>query len=198
MTLVTGVVYGLPHQLQRGGLTVRAVTAAAFHLALEKRVRECLQGFAALQLMAAKANLWLRGGLQHVVACRVADMAIGTGDIVTVMRAGVPSRSDIARVAAEAHLILHLLGGRRVRAEANNWRSFLSAANPSGVCITGTVTRFALQLPVSEWAALIVGVAVRRAEYGECDSVVVTSDAGIGAFPAVACTGCSIVLCHGR
>ena len=48
VTLVAGLIQRLPKQLRLGRSAMRAVTAAAVHLAFEERMRERLQGLAAL------------------------------------------------------------------------------------------------------------------------------------------------------
>ena len=49
VTLVTGIVQRLANQLRFSSGPMWAVTAAAIHLALEKRMRKGFQSFAALQ-----------------------------------------------------------------------------------------------------------------------------------------------------
>ena len=106
MTLVTGIVQCLANQLRFGCCPMRAVTASAIHLAFEKRMRKGFQCFAALQLMAVVTDLGLRRGLHHGIAWRMADVAIGAGDFIVVMRPAVPAETNIRIVATKADSIL--------------------------------------------------------------------------------------------
>jgi hypothetical protein len=85
VTLETGVVHGLPNQLQIRRIAVRTVAPAATHFALDDGMREGLQRFAALQWVAVEANLRLGRCLKHRIAGGVADVTTGTRDVVVVV-----------------------------------------------------------------------------------------------------------------
>jgi hypothetical protein len=106
VTLKTGIVNRLTDQLTIGSSSMRAVTAAAVHLSFEKRVRKGFQRFAALQLMAVETNIRLCRGLHHGISRRMADVAIGAGNLVVVMWPAVPAEANIRSVATQAHVIL--------------------------------------------------------------------------------------------
>ena len=129
VTLVTGVVQRLANQLRFGSGSMRAVTAAAIHLAFEEWVRKGFQCFAALQLMAVVTDLGLRRSLHHGIAWRVADVAIGAGDLVVVMWPAMPAETDVGIVASKAHVILDANLGFLVRPEFDDGRSLLSASD---------------------------------------------------------------------
>ncbi len=129
VTLETGVVQRLANQLRFGSGSVRAVTAAAIHLAFEERVRKGFQCFAALQLMAVVTDLGLRRGLHHGIAWRMADVAIGAGNFVVVVWPAVPAEADVRIVATKAHVILDANLGFLVRAKFDDGRSLLSASD---------------------------------------------------------------------
>ena len=144
VALVTGVVQRLPDEIRCDGIAVSAVTGSAIHLALEKRVRKGLQGFAALELMAIVANGGLRGRLQHGVSRGVARVTVGAGDVIVTVRAAVPAETDVTFVTTQAHGVLD---GRWVRvevAEAQDGGSFLPAAHPARMRVAGTVAGLAL------------------------------------------------------
>ncbi len=127
VTLVTGVVQRLANQLRFGSGPMRAVTAAAIHLAFEERVRKGFQSFAALQLMAVVTDLGLRRGLHYGIAWRMADVAIGAGDLVVVMWPAMPAEADVGIVASKAHVILDADLGPLMRTKIDNGRSLLAA-----------------------------------------------------------------------
>ena len=93
---------------------MRAVTAATVHLAFEERMRERLQGLAALYLMAVVADFGLCRGFQHRVTRRMADVAVGTSNFIVVVRSAVPAETHIGIVAIEAHTVLNADCGRFV------------------------------------------------------------------------------------
>ena len=127
MTLVTGIVQRLTNQLRFSGCPMRAVTASAIHLAFEKRVRKGFQCFAALQLMAVIADGGLCRGLHHGIAWRMADVAIGAGNFIVVVRPAVPAEADVRIVATKADFILDANLGFLMRAKLDHWRAFLAA-----------------------------------------------------------------------
>jgi hypothetical protein len=56
--------------------------------------------------MAVITDFGLRRGLHHGIAWRMADVAIGAGNFIIIMRAAVPSEADVRVVATQAHTIL--------------------------------------------------------------------------------------------
>lgn len=153
VTLVTGIVERLSHELVFGGGSMRAVTTGAVHLALEERVRECLQRLAALQLMAVKTDFGLCRRMHDVIARGMTDVTVSTGNLVVVVRPAMPAKTDIGIVTIKAYAVLHADLGRRVRAEVDDRRALLSPPDSFAMVSTRSVTSFALQLPVSERAA---------------------------------------------
>lgn len=127
MTLVTGIVQCLTNQLRFGCCPMRAVTTSAIHLTFEKRMRKRFQCFVALQLMAVVTDLGLRRGLQHGIARRMADVAIGAGNLIVVMRPTMPTEADVCIVAIKTHVILDTNPGFLMRAKLDHWRAFLAA-----------------------------------------------------------------------
>lgn len=130
VTLETGVVQRLANQLRFSSDPMRAVTAAAIHLALEERVRKGFQCFVALQLMAVVTDLGLRRGLHHGIAWRMADVAIGAGNFVVVMWPAVPGEADVGIVASKTHVVLHAYFGFLMGTEFDNRRTFLATPDP--------------------------------------------------------------------
>ena len=165
VTLETGVVQRLANQLRFGSGPVRAVTAAAIHLAFEERVRKGFQCFAALQLMAVEADLGLRRGLHYGITWRMADVAIGAGNFIIVMWPAVPAEADICAVATKAHVILDADLGFLMRAKLDYWRAYLTASYPRCVRSARAVARLALQLSVPERAARIGGHCMFGTKY---------------------------------
>ena len=165
VTLETSVVQRLANQLRFGCCPMRAVTAAAVHLALEERVRKGFQCFAALQLMAVVTDLGLRRGLHHGIAWRMANVAIGAGNFVVVMWPAVPAEADVGIVASKADVILDANLGFLVRAKFDNGRSFLTAPYPRCVRSARAVAGLTLQLSVAKRATRIGGHAVFGTKY---------------------------------
>lgn len=165
VTLVTGVVQRLANQLRFGSGPVRAVTAAAIHLAFEERVRKGFQCFAALQLMAVVTDLGLRRGLHYGIAWRVADVAIGAGNFVVVMWPTVPAEADVRIVATKANVVLRAYFGFLMGTEIDNGRTFLAAPDSRCVCSARAVAGLTLQLSLPERATRIGGHAVFGTKY---------------------------------
>ena len=127
VTLKTGVVERLTDQLSIGSSSMRAVTAAAVHLSFEERVRKRFQCFAALQLMAVEADIRLCRGLHHGISRRMADVAIGAGNLVVVMWPAVPAEAGGCIVATETDSILDANLVFLMRPKLGHWRAFLAA-----------------------------------------------------------------------
>lgn len=115
--------------------------------------------------MAVVADLWLCRGLHHGIAWRVADVAIGAGDLVVVMWPAMPAETDVGIVASKAHVILDTNLGLLMRTKFDEGRSLLAAPDPGRVRPAGTVAGLALQLSVTEGAARIGGHCVFGTKY---------------------------------
>jgi len=174
---------------------MRAVASATVHLAFEKRMRKSFESFAALQLVAIEADFRLRRGLHHGIARRMADVAIGTGNLVIVMWPTVPAEADIRIVASQAHVILDADFGFLTRAELDHWRAFLAAPYARCVCPTGAVACLALQLTVAKRAAWIGRHCVSGTKNCQGQLIVVAGQAGIGAFSTVGNFRCRSFCC---
>jgi hypothetical protein len=159
-----GIVQVLPHKLQFGCGAVRAVTTRAGHFAFTQRMRIRFQRIASPECMTVIAFFGLRRCPQHSVIGSVTLMAAGTADLIVVMWAPVPRKSDIGFVTFEAHAVLRLDACRRVGSETDDR---LSTAAPADMQATRTVAGFTLQLSVTEGAAWIRRHCVLRLEYGK-------------------------------
>ena len=93
---------------------MRAVTAATVHFAFEERMRERLQGLAALYLMAVVADFGLCRGLHNCVTRCMADVAVGACDFIVIVRSAVPAETHVGIVAIEAYIVLNADFGRFV------------------------------------------------------------------------------------
>lgn len=193
MTVIACLVDVLPHQLLLKGVAMRAMAAAAAHLALENRVGKCFQRFAAHRLVAVETDFGFCRSLQHLIAGRVADVAVSAGYFVAVMRSAMPAESNVIAVTTHAHGILFVDRCCRVRTEVENRRSFRSASQPRRMLAARSMAGFALQLSFAKWAARIAGYAVLG--FKQCQRLggIVAGDAGIGTFFAVRCVSCRVV-----
>jgi hypothetical protein len=178
-----GIVQVLPHKLQFGCGAVRAVTTRAGHFAFTQRMRIRFQRIASPECMTVIAFFGLRRCPQHSVIGSVTLMAAGTADLIVVMWAPVPRKSDIGFVTFEAHTVLRLDACRRVGSETDDR---LSTAAPADMQATRTVAGFTLQLPVTEGAAWIRRHCVLRLEYGKDYLIAhMTGEAVISAASAI-------------
>ena len=185
MAVITGVIDRLAGQQQFRGFAVRVVAATAIHLALSHGMRVGLHRLRTLLLVTIETDFRLTIRCQHRVALRVAGVAIGAGDGVVVMRTAVPGKASVVLVAVRTVSVL--LGDRcgRIRSEHYNRRSFLAAADTTGVVTTGSVAGLALQLTVTKWRAWVARHRMWRSEYGQCYLVVMAGKTGVGTFSTV-------------
>lgn len=195
VTLKTRIVDRLTDQLSIGGSSMRAVTAAAIHLSFEERMRKCFQCFAALQLMAIEADVRLCRGMHHGISRRMADMTVGTGDLIIIVGSAVPAEADVRIVAIEAVVVLYADLGFPVRTEFDDRRAFLATPDPGRVCSTRSVTGLALQLAATKRATRVRGHCMPGTKYSQRQLIIVAGQAGIGAFPAVRNFRVRCILC---
>ena len=144
---------------------MRAVAAGAFHFALAYRMRVRLHGLRPLLLVAIEANLDLRRCCQDRVIVSVHRVASGTGNGIAVVPARVPGKALVAAMARDAVAVL-IGNGRAAHARKRGYRwPLLSATHAPGMIATGTMTGFALQLPVAEGRIRVPRNRVRGLEY---------------------------------
>ncbi len=67
--------------------------------------------------MAIEADLRLRCGLHDGITWRVADVTIGAGNFIVVMRPAVPAEANICVVATKTNVILDADLGFLMRAK---------------------------------------------------------------------------------
>ena len=94
--------------------------------------------------------LGLRGRVEHRIACRVTDMAVGAGNFVAGVRTIVPSKTHVTLVAGQAHRVLLLDRRRVVAGKGDDRRPLLAAAHPARVRIARAVAGLTLQLAVAK------------------------------------------------
>ena len=80
--------------------------------------------------MAVVANLGLRRGLHYGIAWRMADVAIGAGNLIVVMRPAVPAEADVCIVTIKAILVLDSDIGFLMRAKLDHRWTFLATPDP--------------------------------------------------------------------
>jgi hypothetical protein len=88
-------------------------------------------------------------------------------------------------MAIHAEFVLYRDRGSGICAKTDRRRAFFASANSASMITAGSVTGFALQLPMPEWTVRIARHSVFRTEYGQRHLVVVTGKTGVGAFSAV-------------
>ena len=106
MATVASVIRGLPHKLTIAGCSVRAVTAAAAHFAVENRVRIWLHCLRTLLLMTIKTHLGLGRRHQYRVFCGVARVTARTGNLLHIVFTAMPGNSQIILVTISAVAVL--------------------------------------------------------------------------------------------
>jgi hypothetical protein len=125
---------------------MRAVATAAAHQVAIDGVTEGLQVLGALLLVALEAHLGLLPLRTNGIVGRVHLMAVGAGNVVTIVRAVAPGVLQRVGMTTEASLVLLRHGRHGVEAEIGNRRSRLAAADASRMRATGSVAGLALQL----------------------------------------------------
>ncbi len=126
VTVVAGIVQRLTGKLRCCRVAVRAVTSGTVHFPFEKRVGKCFQGFVALQLMTIETHFSLGRRLQNGITWCVTDMAVGTRDLIIVVRTRMPAKADIGVVTAETYTVLCNNRCSVIGSERHNRRSFLT------------------------------------------------------------------------
>ena len=126
VTVVAGIVQRLTGKLRRRRVAVRAVTTGTVHLPFEKRMGKCFQRFVTLQLMTIETHFSLGRRLQNGITWRVTDMAVGTGDLIIVVRTRMPAKADIGIVTAETYTVLCSNRCSVIGSERHDRRSFLT------------------------------------------------------------------------
>ena len=140
---------------------VGVVALAAGHLLEPQGMREGLEAGGPLGGMAGVAALWLFLGNRHRVISDMQLVAISTGNILAVVGAAFPVRTQVRLMATQAHGIL--LRHRRgpVRTELDHRRAFSAALYPAGMFTARSVASLALGLAFAKWCTAIAGCAVR-------------------------------------
>ena len=185
VAVVAGAVQGLAREQVTGIVTVGAVAATAIHLALAKRMRVRLHGLGPFLLVTVEAYLRLCRRNHDRIAGRVTGMAIGAGDFIVIVAAGMPGESFVTGVAIHAEFVLYRDRRSSIRAEVDRRRPFFAAPDSACMITAGPVTGLALQLAMAKRPVRVAGYRVFRAKDGQRDLVVMTGKAGIGAFTAV-------------
>jgi hypothetical protein len=114
--------------------------------------------------MAIETHLGLCGRRQDKIVFSVADMTICTRDGVVVVATTVPRETGVTLVTIDALSILFGNRGYRVRAKNDDGWTFRATAYTTGVFVTRTVARFALELPVAERRVRVAWYAVLAAK----------------------------------
>ena len=106
MALVTGLIDRLPDHQLIGRVAVRAVTAAAIHLALRNGVRIRFMCLGARLLVAIETHFGLRSRCQDRVARSMTHMTVSAGDSVFIVTTAMPCKTRIVLMTVYALLIL--------------------------------------------------------------------------------------------
>jgi len=183
VTVKTGVVQRLLHELQIVSCAMIAVTATAIHLALTYWVSVGLQRLRSLLLVTIETDFRLCCSHQNRILRRMARVAVGAGDFVDVVVVAVPAKARIRGVAIHAEAVPGVDRCGRALAE-NGARSgtLLAAANSPGVIAGRTVAGFALQLAVTEWPVRVCRIGVCTLEQNKDRIIFVTRQASVRAL----------------
>ena len=106
VAIVASLVYALSDQQQLSRIAMRIVATTASHVAMLYRMSVWLQRFGALLLMTIETHFSLARRLQNGITWCVTDMAVGTGDLIIVVRTRMPAKADIGVMTAETHIVL--------------------------------------------------------------------------------------------
>jgi len=186
VTIKTGVVQRLLHELQIVSCAMIAMTAAAIHLALTYWVSVGLQGLRSLLLVTIETDLRLRRSYQNRILRRMARVAVGAGNLVDVMIVAVPAKARIRSVAIHAEAVPGVdRCGRTLSEDGARSGALLTAAYSPGVIAGRSMAGLALQLAVSERPVRVCRVCMCTLEYREDYIFLVTLEAGICALAAV-------------
>ena len=185
MALVTGLIDRLPDHQLIGRVAVRAVTAAAIHLALRNGVRIRFMCLGARLLVAIETHFGLRNRRQDRIARSMTHMTVGTGDSVFIVTTAMPCKTRIVLMAVDALLILHFYRRNAAIAKLNQRRALGTTTDSCGMIATRTVAGLALQLAVTERRSRITRNGVFGTEHREGHLIVVTGETGVSAFSAV-------------
>jgi hypothetical protein len=168
-----------------GRITVRIVATRAVHLALAYRVCVGLHRLRTLLLVAVEADFCLGRGCEDGVALDMHRVAICTGNGAVVMRAAVPRKTRVAKMALDAVRILVRDRGRGVRSECRDRWPFLPTPYATRVITAGAVAGFALQLSITEGGVRIIRDGMLRAKHCQDSLIVMTLETCVCAFLAV-------------
>ncbi len=144
VALETGIVHGLPNQLQLRRIAKHAVTTGAVHLAFTQGVRIRFQCITLAQGMTVITFVGLRRCVEHRVTGGVNLVTAGTADFVVVMRPAVPCEPGIGLMTSEAHPVLRLDAGGRIGTETDDRRPLSPTPHPASVRSAGAVAGFTL------------------------------------------------------